>query len=372
MTGSLQPKGKDRWRLVVSTGRDPVSGKYGQKTRTFHGTKTQAKAALAELAAEVRAGRHTGADATLGTLIERWLEMVEHELAPLTVRGYRSKINVHLRPSALWTTPLRKLEPAALDAFYAEKRARGLKVSTVRQIHAVVRRACRQGVVWKWLPVNPATLASPGKAEGQTEYTIPAPADVLRAVAMATESKNPDFAVFLRVDAATGSRRSETCHLQWRHVDLERGKLYFAKATTKTRKGRWVTLDPETVDALRAHRKRLEERAAACELRLGPGAYVFSPDPDGSTPAKPDSMTQAWGRLRDRLGLTGVRLHDWRHFNATQLLAAGVPVKTVSERLGHAQTSTTMNIYAHALEAADQDAAAVIGGLLASPPEVEG
>jgi hypothetical protein len=62
-----------------------------------------------------------------------------------------------------------------------------------------------------------------------------------------------------------------------------------------------------------------------------------------------------------------VRLHDLRHLHATQLLAAGVPVRTVSGRLGHANAATTLNVYGHFLEASDRQAADVIGGLLATP-----
>ena len=75
-------------------------------------------------------------------------------------------------------------------------------------------------------------------------------------------------------------------------------------------------------------------------------------------------MTRAFRRLSDGLDITDVRLHDLRHFAATQLLAAGVPVKTVSARLGHANASTTLNIYAHQLESADDEAARVLAGLL--------
>ena len=66
-------------------------------------------------------------------------------------------------------------------------------------------------------------------------------------------------------------------------------------------------------------------------------------------------------RLRDGLGLNGVRLHDLRHFVATRMLAAGVPVPTVSGRLGHASSSTTLNVYSHFLEASDREAAEALG-----------
>jgi integrase len=95
--------------------------------------------------------------------------------------------------------------------------------------------------------------------------------------------------------------------------------------------------------------------------------FVFTSEPDGSRPLHPDTITGGFQRLRERTGLAGVRLHDLRHLHATQLLAAGVPVRTVSGRLGHANAATTLNVYGHFLEASDRQAADVIGGLLAAP-----
>jgi hypothetical protein len=75
----------------------------------------------------------------------------------------------------------------------------------------------------------------------------------------------------------------------------------------------------------------------------------------------PDHATKAFSRLRDRVGLPDVRLHDLRHFAATRLLAAGVPVRTVSGRLGHANAATTLGVYAHFVQESDREAAAMLG-----------
>jgi integrase len=100
--------------------------------------------------------------------------------------------------------------------------------------------------------------------------------------------------------------------------------------------------------------------------------FVFSPELDGSKPWRPYHWTSAWSRLRDRIGIDpAVRLHDLRHFTATRLLDAGVPVKTVSGRLGHARPATTLNVYAHFIPATDRVAADLIGGLLAPISPVE-
>jgi integrase len=75
-------------------------------------------------------------------------------------------------------------------------------------------------------------------------------------------------------------------------------------------------------------------------------------------------VTAAFRRVCERQRITGVRLHDLRHAHAAQLLAAGVPVRTVSGRLGHANAMTTLNVYAHVLEESDERAAQVIGEIL--------
>jgi integrase len=100
-------------------------------------------------------------------------------------------------------------------------------------------------------------------------------------------------------------------------------------------------------------------------------AFMFSDSPDGQLPWRPGRVTLAFRRLCQQNDITGVRLHDFRHFAASRLLGAGVPVKTVSGRLGHADAATTLNVYAHFLESSDAEAAAVLSALLKRQPETE-
>ena len=68
--------------------------------------------------------------------------------------------------------------------------------------------------------------------------------------------------------------------------------------------------------------------------------------------------------IRNELGYDSIRLHDLRHFAATRLMAAGIPVRQVSGRLGHANPATTLSVYTHFLEAIDQDSADVMSAIL--------
>jgi integrase len=123
-------------------------------------------------------------------------------------------------------------------------------------------------------------------------------------------------------------------------------------------------LDKATVKAMERYREEAEDRAAASGAGLGATSFVFSRTLDGERPLHPDNVTAAFRRVCARQGITGVRFHDLRHAHATQLLAAGVPVRTVSGRLGHATAMTTLNVYAHVLEESDERAASVIGEIL--------
>ncbi len=97
-----------------------------------------------------------------------------------------------------------------------------------------------------------------------------------------------------------------------------------------------------------------------------PGAFVFTSDPTGERPWLSNRVTKQFIDARRRVGLGHFRLHDLRHFMATEMLNAGVPIPIVSARLAHARASTTLNVYAHAVPGGDQHAARTIAAILAA------
>ena len=100
---------------------------------------------------------------------------------------------------------------------------------------------------------------------------------------------------------------------------------------------------------------------------LSADAFVFSPYVEATRPFRPDNVTSFFIRVRNEVGAPTIRLHDLRHFTATQLIGAGVDVRTVAGRLGHSDPSVTLRVYSHALEERDRSAAAIMGNLLATP-----
>ena len=373
MRGSLRERRPGVWELIVQLPRDPATGRTRQVSRSVHGSKRDAQRALAALVTEVSAGKVAVSSVTLGEVLHEWLDLVEERLSPTTMREYRRLVTKTLEP-ALGTTPLRKITTQGLDAYYtALLRTHGLSPATIRHIHAVLRGALGQAVRWGWISSNPAAATSP-PALRRREISPPAMTDT-RVLLAAAEADDPEFGALLRVITATGARRGEVVGLRWSDLDEATATIVIRRSVvsvpdgtvekdTKTHAARRIAVDPETLAVLRAQRRRMEARAEICELVFNPDGFIFTASADGSRPLHPDTVTNGFRRICARLGLKGVRLHDLRHLHATQLLAAGVPVRTVSGRLGHANAATTLNVYAHFLEASDREAATVMGELL--------
>jgi integrase len=118
---------------------------------------------------------------------------------------------------------------------------------------------------------------------------------------------------------------------------------------------------------LRLSRVEQAKHALACGVSLSADAYVFSHEADGSRPIRPGGVTQRFTALARRLGVQ-CRLHDLRHFLVTQLISAGVDVRTVSGRVGHRDGGpTTLGSYAHFQAAQDRTAAELMEGLIRLP-----
>jgi integrase len=369
------------WELRVDLGTDPVSGKRKQLSRTFRGPARAADQALRDLVDQLAPSRSDGVGATFGQLLDQWLEECERlELSPTTLRTYRSQVERVIRP-ALGKVQLNRLTAKNLDALYGAMKEAGKSPKTIRNYHAIVSAALHQGVRWGWVRANVAEMAKLPRVSNR-RVSVPS-LEVVQAVITAAERRDPRLASLLMLAALTGMRRGELCALRWSDVDLEAGILSvtrsvvvvpegLAEKTTKTDRCRTVALDPVGIALLTQHRARVSEWNADAGSVLAPNAFVFSPFVEARTPFRPDNVTSFFIRVRNEVGAPTVRLHDLRHFTATQLIGAGVDVRTVAGRLGHSDPSVTLRVYSHALEERDRAAAAIMGGILQPRvPQVE-
>jgi integrase len=199
--------------------------------------------------------------------------------------------------------------------------------------------------------------------QGRTRRDATSPAQVARLLESVAD--DPPLQLYLTLAATTGARRGQLLALRWTDVDLSAGSLSMQRSVVegpegpvvvppKTRRSHRVALDPASVELLRSHRLRVrgENGTDAVEQR-----FVFCADTAGTRPWLPNFVTKRFIVARRAAGLGHFRLHDLRHFMATEMLDAGVPVPIVAARLAHARASTTLNVYAHAVPGGDRLAA---------------
>ena len=390
-------------------GLDPVSGTQHYLREIIKpGPKAEVEAqkALRRLATQVDKRRNPRTSATLDQLLDRYLETLS--VAPSTHRTYVRYLEKHVRPF-LGRSKAAAVDVEALDSLYAElrrcqkhcvgrkagtdhrtprehvcdercrpHRCQPLAPATIQHIHFVLHGAFDRAVRWRWVVINPVELAS-APAKGPPEPNPPSPAEATRLLDEAWT--DPDWGTLVWLTMTTGARRGELCALRWSHVDLENGVLSIRRAIiqfggklqekdTKTHQQRRVTLDPETVAVLAEHFERATERAASVGAALLPDAFVFSNAPDCRAPLVPGSVSQRYSRMADRLGIE-THLHALRHYSATELISAGVDVRTVAGRLGHSGGgNTTLRVYAAWVAESDQRAARGLVSRLPQRPAV--
>jgi len=373
MKGSLQELGEGRWRLRVFAGRE--AGKVRQVSRNFRGTKRQAESTLAKLVADVERQQITTAKVgTLGELIDHWIDDVAPHRSAYTVREYRRITAKAIKP-ALGGTRIDKLTGRHLDDFYRKLHQAGLSSSSVHQHHSVIHASLGRAVKWGLLPSNPADRATPPRPARSTA-SAPRVEDVQRLVVEA-EKTDTVLAIAIGLAAITGARRGELCAIRWSDVNWHRRTLTIARSLTvvdkivtagptKTHQRRDIAIDDALGTFLARRRVEQERYAETVGVQLVQDPFVLSRSADGSEPCLPDGLTHQYQRLADGLGLAS-HFHELRHFAATTAIAGGVDVRTVAGRLGHADASVTLRVYAHALEARDRELAGMLGRAVLGP-----
>jgi integrase len=248
--------------------------------------------------------------------------------------------------------PLQGLSADVLTRFYGERLRSGLSARTVRYLHAVIHKVLADALKWGLVVRNVADAASPPS----NKAAKPPPPRTWSADELAAfldSVRGTRFEPLWTLAASTGMRRGELQALRWSDLDLETAQL--AIPVSKSGRGRSVALDTGTVAVLRAHRKRQATEKLAWGPAYRDSGHVFTRE-DGK-PYAPNYVTRAFREAVARTELPCIRLHDLRHTWASLALAAGVNPKVVSERLGHATVSFTLDTYSHVMPGLQEGAA---------------
>jgi integrase len=377
MTGHIRRRGAKSWELKFDAGTDPLTGKRKTKYRSFRGTKREARIELARLVAGTADGTTLDpSKTTLAQFLDRWESWAATQVSRKTLERYVELIRHHVRPH-LGAARIQKLRPVNFADLYGKLQedkpaGAGLAPRTVGHIHRLMHRVMSHAVKWEVIASNPVSAADPPRVE-RTETQILG-SDQIKAVL--ERLRGHVLYPIVVTGLATGARRGELVALRWGDVDLDTGKLTIERSYEQTNQGlslkapktkagqRVVTMPLSITAELKKHWRQQQEQRLALGLgKAGPEDLVFARP--GGVPWPPDALTGDWARTVRVLKLPKVTFHALRHTHASQLIAAGLDVVTVSRRIGHSNPTVTLGIYAHLFGDTDQRAAEIVDKAMA-------
>lgn len=369
--GIYQRDSDGRWCASVSltNGRRKVI--YGK-------TRQEVADKLTDLLVLKKQGQPIGPDRlTVGAYMLQWLEeSARPKLKPSTYRSYEQLIRVHIVP-ALGKHTLGKLAPQHVQAFVNEKSRAGLSPRTCQYLLAVLRAALNRAVKWQLVGRNVALLVDSPRVP-KVEIVPFSPEVAGKFLAAAHGHRLEHLFEFL---LATGLRLGEALALRWTDVHLELGTVTVRYTLERLPGSPWRLIEPKSTSGRRSlpligpamtTLKAQQVLVAQMRSRLPEGVWH---DLDFVFPAangEPLDGTNVLHEFKKLLRVAGLpktyRVHDLRHSTATYLLAAGAPVRTAMEFLGHSQISMTMR-YQHVLPAMLGDAAARLEAIFPRAPQ---
>ena len=306
-----------------------------------------------------------------------WLAHIRARVRAGTYEGYEGLIRRHAQPH-FNEMALSQLRPLHLQRLYAHlldgDHGQQLGAGTVLNLHLVLTQALGQAVKWQLLPSNPANGAQPPRPRRPPRTVVDrALTERLLKITRATWLETP-----AAVAIATGMRRGEILGLRWTDLDhgftvahvqrtLQPTRDGLVYEEPKTRRSRRVVALPAF---LRPHLKR-QHAEQTTRHQTDPSQWHehgLVIDRGNGQPLNPDTLSAGWARHLQKHNLPQIRFHDLRHAHATLMLTKGVHPKIVSERLGHASISITLDLYSHVLPSLQTEAAAAFDQLFPALP----
>ena len=405
MRGHLFQRYPGSWTIVLDIGRkvDPLTGrtKRVQKWKTVRGTKKEAQAELATMLHNLNRGQVISpSKMTLGEWLEEWLDSaIKPNKRLRTYETYDSIIKHHLKPG-LGQYRLSDLRASHLKDYYTKRlkpedgtaqpdheTGRGLLTGCTLQLHhTVLHSALKAAVMQDLIPRNPAALVigKPRRREGYESLANNCwEAEEAKRFLDTAKAGTAQQAALYPLALNTGARKAELCGLRWPDLDVEKMTLSIVRQLVKVGKmakagnagqvplfgppkngrSRTIDLDERTIELLRPHKAQQSAQRLVLGTSYQDHGLIFARD--FGRPLSMNNLGQReFAQLIEAAKVKRITFHGLRHTSATLLLQAGVPVKVVSERLGHKRIEITLNVYAHALPSMQQDAAVKLGRLL--------
>lgn len=392
MAGSIEKRGKNSYRLIVSEGYD-LHGKPMIHRKTVHGTKKDAQVELAKFVTEVQNGLVVdGKSLKFSEFTEIWKrDYGSKELAPSTYKRYCRMLETRLLPH-FGHFYINKIRPTDIMKFYdllekdtqlvrkkgnnGSKTKKPLSGKTILEHHRLLRAMLHRAVYWQLIVANPAERVQPPKARKpkRKSYDDEQTKILLENLEL-LPSEDAKYKVAIILTVFTGVRLGELMGLEWQDVDFKNGILSINRSSQyladmgvftkvpKTESSIREIAIPEFIISLLEEYKLWYEEQKSIYGELWTNSDRLFVQADGK-PMHPSTISKWFVRYVAQIGLPVINFHGLRHTNASLLVAQNIDIAIISARLGHAQISTTLNFYVHPLLSHNRKAGYALENLL--------
>ncbi|PHE73276.1 site-specific integrase [Bacillus wiedmannii] len=362
MKGSVKKDKKTgKYYYTVDIGIDPLTGKRKQKKKRGFITKKEAENALTKVLSEVNTGTYIEpSKLSYGEYLQDWFNTKKHSVGIQTAKVLKGYLNSRIIPS-LGNFKLAKLTSLHMQNYVNSLRDDGLKRGTIEKIIKIIRNSLEHAIDLELISKNVATKTKLPKSDKE-ELTVWNEQEVQLFLKVAQDSR---YSIVFHMALVTGMRQGELLGVRWKDVDLEKGHLTISQTLShdgktfllggKTKSSlRKILLPASTITKLKKHRAvMLQEKLSQGEEYQDNDLVMCTPY---GTPINPANVRRSLNALIKKAAVPKIRFHDLRHTHATLLLAKGVNVKVISERLGHSNIKITLDTYSHVLPTMQEDA----------------
>lgn len=392
MAGSIEKRGKNSYRLIVSEGYD-LHGKPLIHRKTVHGTKKEAEVELAKFVTEVQNGLVIDGKALrFSEFVEIWKrDYGSKELAPSTYKRYCRMLETRLLPY-FGRFYINKIKPTDIMKFYdllekdtqlvrkqgnnGAKTKKPLSGKTILEHHRLLRAMLHKAVYWQLIVTNPAERVQPPKARKPKRKSYDdEQTKILLENLEQLSIEDTKYKVAIILTVFTGVRLGELMGLEWQDIDLENGIICINRSSQyladlgiftkvpKTESSIREIAIPEFIISLLEEYKLWYNDQKSFYGELWTDSDRLFVQVDGK-PMHPSTISKWFVKFVAQIGLPVINFHGLRHTNASLLVAQNIDIAVISARLGHAQISTTLDFYVHPLLSHNRKAGYALENLL--------
>lgn len=358
-SGQIVSKGKDRWLVRIFLGRDKVTGRRIYDAEIVDGNKGDAQRFLNnKLSSKDKGQLVRKTSISLKEYLEKWLDtIVKIRVREATWESYKYHLEHYLFED-LGAHKLAKLTTFDIQSF-VNKMSERYSPRTVQYTFTILKNALNKAVETRQIGHNPCGFVALPKRK-KREIKVFSPEQAQKFLAFAEDDKHGLIFEFALI---TGARPEEYLALKWSDLELTRktatfqrtliwrkgGGWYFDEEMKTSHSRRTIPLPEMLLSKLKKHRIQQAEQMMLLGAAYERNDLVFANEI--GAPLHYGNLTKRnFQSILKKAGLGHHRLYSLRHSCATLLLAKGVNIKVIQERLGHADVNLTLSTYSHVLE----------------------